>query len=50
MADDICNIRDLRHDNSKKIIEEIDKWIESMDGKFLESSSLGKAINYYLSR
>jgi transposase len=50
MADDICNIRDLRHDNSKKIVKKIDSWIESMDGKFLESSSLGKAINYYLSR
>jgi hypothetical protein len=32
------------------VVKEIDKWIESMDGKYLDSSSMGKAINYYLAR
>ena len=43
-------IDDLVHDNSKSIINKIDNWIESMDGNYLDSSSLGKVINYYLNR
>ncbi|MDA9189653.1 IS66 family transposase [bacterium] len=50
MADEIHELKELRHDNSVLIVKEIDAWIESMDGKFLESSSMGKAINYYLNR
>jgi len=50
MADEIHQLKDLRLDNSVNIVNEIDKWIDSMDGKFLNSSSMGKAINYYLGR
>jgi hypothetical protein len=41
---------ELRRKKSSVIVESIDEWINSMDGKFLSSSSMGKAINYYLER
>lgn len=50
MADEIHELKDLRLDNSVGIVREIDVWIESMDGRFLDSSSMGKAINYYHNR
>jgi transposase len=50
MADNLFKLKDLRLDNSVKIVKAIDEWIDSMDGKFLDTSSLGKAINYYLGR
>ncbi len=50
MADEVHQLKEIRLDNSVSIVNEIDKWIESMDGKFLNSSSMGKAINYYLNR
>jgi transposase len=50
MAEKIQDLKKLRDDYSKEIIKEIDDWIESMDGKYLDSSSMGKAINYYLKR
>lgn len=50
MADEVYELLDLRHDNSKAIVEKIDTWIVSMDGKFLNESSMGKAISYYLAR
>ena len=50
MADEVHELLDLRHDNSKSIVKKIDEWIVSMDGKFLNESSMGKAINYYLAR
>lgn len=50
MADEVHQLKEVRLDNSVSIVQEIDKWIESMDGKFLDSSSMGKAINYYLNR
>lgn len=50
MADEVHELLDLRHDNSKPIVKKIDEWIESMDGNYLDSSTLGKAINYYLNR
>jgi transposase len=50
MADEIHQLKYLRLDNSVNIVNSIDEWIESMDGKYLDSSSMGKAINYYLGR
>ena len=50
MADELHELKKVRLENSISIVQEIDSWIESMDGKFLDSSSLGKAINYYLNR
>ena len=40
----------LRREKSLEVTQQIDAWIESMDGNYLESSSLGKAIKYYLKR
>lgn len=50
MADEVHQLIDIRHNNSKPIVTKIDEWIQSMDGKYLSTSSLGKAINYYLGR
>lgn len=50
MAEEIYQLKEVRLDNSVSIVKELDKWIGSMDGKFLDSSSMGKAINYYLNR
>jgi transposase len=50
MADEVHQLKEIRLDNSVSIVKEIDKWIESMDGKFLDTSSMGKAINYYENR
>ncbi len=49
-ADTIDDLTSLRQEKSSKIVEKIDLWISSMDGHSLDSSSLGKAINYYLER
>ena len=40
----------LRNEKSTLIVKKIDDWIDSMDGHYLESTSLGKAIQYYLQR
>jgi hypothetical protein len=50
MADQVHQLKEIRLDNSVSIVQRIDSWIESMDGKFLETSSMGKAINYYENR
>jgi len=50
MADELHELKNLRVDNSVAIVKEIDQWIESMDGYYLNSGSMGKAINYYLGR
>ena len=50
MADEVHQLKEIRLDNSVAIVREIDKWIEAMDGKYLDSSSMGKAINYYKNR
>lgn len=50
LADELHQLKDLRLDNSIAIVKEIDFWIESMDGKFLPSTTMGKAINYYNNR
>ena len=49
-ADTLDDLIQLRQEESSKIVRQIDHWIESMEGHYLESSSLGKAINYYLKR
>ncbi len=50
MADEIHELKEIRLDHSVPIIKEIDTWIKSMDGNFLNTSSMGKAINYYENR
>jgi len=50
MADELHDLKEVRLDNSVSIVKDIDTWIDSMDGKFLDSSSLGKAIHYYQNR
>jgi transposase len=50
MADNIHHLKEIRLDNSVSIVKEIDTWTESMDGKYLDTSSMGKAINYYTNR
>jgi len=49
-ADDLERLKNLRETRTFEVIKKIDHWIESMDGKYLDSSSMGKAINYYLAR
>ena len=49
-ADTLNDLIKLRQEKSSKVIKQIDQWIDSMDGHYLESSSIGKAINYYLKR
>ena len=50
MASEVHQLKDLRLDNSVSIVKEFDAWIDSMDGKFLDTSSIGKAIIYYNGR
>jgi transposase len=50
MADEIHQLKDLRLDNSVAIVAEIDEWIKAMDGKYLQTSTMGKAISYYYNR
>ena len=50
MADEVHHLKELRLDNSVSIVAEIDKWMEMMDGKYLQPSTMGKAINYYHNR
>lgn len=49
-ANNIDELMSLRSIKSYKIIKNIDEWIHSMDGHYLDSTSLGKAINYYIDR
>lgn len=50
LAENLKQLKQLRNDNSQEVVKLIDDWICSMDGHYLESSSMGKAINYYLNR
>jgi len=38
MADEVHQLKDIRLDNSTKIVELIDDWIDSMDGHYLNTS------------
>jgi transposase len=49
-AETIDDLIELRSIKSYKIVQKIDEWIDSMEGHYLESSSLGKAIKYYNDR
>lgn len=49
-AEEVKDLKNLRSDKSSKIINQIDDWIKTQDGHYLDSSSMGKAINYYLER
>ena len=49
-AETIDDLEELRSTKSYGIVKKIDGWMKSMDGHYLNSSSLGKAINYYLER
>lgn len=49
-ASDLAQLKLIRNEKSSEIIKEIDTWMDSMDGRYLDSSSLGKAIGYYLER
>ena len=49
-ADTIDDLEQLRATKSHKVVKKIDEWIESMEGHYLKSTSLGKAINYYVER
>lgn len=49
-AETIDDLEELRSTKSYRIVNKIDKWMESMDGHYLESTTLGNAISYYLER
>lgn len=49
-ATNLEELRIVRLEKSSLVVEKIDSWIDSMDGRYLESTSLGKAIGYYLER
>ena len=40
----------LRKEKSSPLVDKIDDWIDSMEGHYLDSTTLGKAINYYKTR
>lgn len=50
LAKDLKQLKELRSEQSREVVKLIDDWIKSMDGNFLDSSSMGKAINYYINR
>jgi len=49
-AETLGELGNLRSEWSYKIIKKIDQWIKNKEGHYLDSSSLGKAINYYKNR
>ena len=49
-ANSIENLIELRMKESVEVLKKIDDQIKLMDGQYFESSSLGKAINYYSER
>lgn len=49
-ATNLSELKNIRSEKSSSLVQKIDEWIDSMDGHFLESSSLGKAIGYYIER
>ena len=40
----------LRKEKSGGLVKKIDNWMDSMEGHYLDSTTLGKAINYYNKR
>ncbi len=49
-AEEVEDLKDLRALNSSEIVKKIDHWINDLEGNYLGSSLLGKAINYYFER
>jgi len=49
-AKDFDDLRELRKTKSTPKVEEIEKWIKDKKGKYLENSSIGKAIKYITPR
>jgi len=49
-ATNLDELRTVRLEKSSLVIEKIDSWMNSMDGRYLQSTSLGKAIGYYVER
>ena len=47
---DLDHLLELRQKHSVEIVSQIDTWITSQSGHYLETTSLGKAINYYEKR
>ncbi len=45
-AKNFDELKVLRKTESREKVNEIEKWIDDLQGKYLESSSIGKAINY----
>ena len=49
-AEDLDELERLRLEKSTVVVHKIDTWIDSMEGRYLSSTTLGKAINYYNER
>ena len=49
-ADALGALSELRKEKSAPVVEKIDSWVDSMEGHYLDSTTLGKAINYYNER
>ena len=49
-ADDLDHLSRLRKEKSSPLVNKIDTWVDSMEGHYLDSTTLGKAINYYNKR
>ena len=49
-ADSLMDLLPLREEKSRPLVERIDNWVDSMDGKHLKSTKLGEAIDYYKAR
>ena len=49
-AETLDELSGLRQGKSAPLVSNIDEWIDSMDGHYLDSTTLGKAINYYKGR
>lgn len=49
-AESINALSELRMKESSLVVNKIDEWIDSLEGHYLESTSLGKAIKYYEAR
>ena len=46
-AESLEGLLPLREKKSRPLVEKIDGWIDSMEGRYLNSNKMGEAINYY---
>ena len=49
-AENLDELIVLREQKSSPLVDKIDAWVDSMEGHYLNSTTLGKAINYYNGR